>query len=175
MNDFRADQVKEAVKKYYTEYGLREWERLTRHPYRRLEFDTTVYFLKQYLPPKGLVLDAGGGPGRYTIELAKMGYEVILLDLTPKLLDIAREQITKAEVGNKVKEILQGTIDDFSIFDDNMNPSVFRAGFLILARIDGALFTETNGNEPVAFNAFLDQKRLYRTGAALTKSDVGFP
>ncbi len=128
MNIFRADQVKEAVRKYYAKCGLGEWERLASHPYRRLEFDTTMCFLKQYLPPKGLILDAGGGPGRYTIELAKMGYAVILLDLTPELLDIAREQITNAEVGNKVRRVLQGSIDDLSIFDDNTFDAVVCLG-----------------------------------------------
>ncbi|MDH5440279.1 MAG: class I SAM-dependent methyltransferase, partial [Candidatus Bathyarchaeota archaeon] len=47
----------------------------------------------------------GGGPGRYTIELARLGYDVILLDLTPKLLEMAREQIEKANVESKVKQI----------------------------------------------------------------------
>ena len=37
----------------------------------------------------------GGGPGRYTIELAKLGYDVVLLDLTPKLLEIAKRKIKK--------------------------------------------------------------------------------
>lgn len=113
------DRIREAVKKYYVESGLGEWERLTRHPYKRLEFDTTMFFLKQHLPAKGLVLDAGGGPGRYTIELAKLGYDVTLLDLTREMLEIAREQITKAHVDERVKEILEGSIDDLSMFKDN--------------------------------------------------------
>ncbi|MEM3789031.1 MAG: hypothetical protein QXN95_04095, partial [Candidatus Bathyarchaeia archaeon] len=80
----------DAIKEYYSKVGLKEWRRLIRDPYHRLEFDTTMHFLRKYLPPKGLVLDAGGGPGRYTIELAKLGYDVVLLDLTPKLLQIAK-------------------------------------------------------------------------------------
>ncbi|MCW4020039.1 MAG: class I SAM-dependent methyltransferase [Candidatus Bathyarchaeota archaeon] len=77
-----------------------------------------MHFLKQYLPKTGLVLDAGGGPGRYTIELAKLGYDVILLDLTPKMLEIAGKQIKKAKVQDKVKQIVEGSIDDFSMFED---------------------------------------------------------
>jgi len=107
------------VKKHYAEYGLGEWERLSRHPYHRLEFDTTMYFLRKYLPEKGLVLDAGGGPGRYTIELAKSGYDIILLDLTPKLLEIAREQIENAKVENRVKQIIEGSIDELYMFEDD--------------------------------------------------------
>ena len=55
-----------------------------------------IFFFKKYSPRKGLVLDAGGGPGRYTLELARLGYDVVLLDLTPELLGIAKNQIEKA-------------------------------------------------------------------------------
>jgi len=72
------------VKKYYSELDVKEWKRLVRDAYHRLEFDTTMHFFKKHSPPEGLVLDAGGGPGRYVIELAKFGYDVVLLDLTWK-------------------------------------------------------------------------------------------
>jgi len=74
------------IKEYYVENSVSEWKRLVRDPFHRLEFDTTMLFLKKYLPKKGLVLDAGGGPGRYTIELAKLGYDVVLFDFVPGLL-----------------------------------------------------------------------------------------
>ncbi|RLG75862.1 MAG: hypothetical protein DRO23_02750 [Thermoprotei archaeon] len=119
---------KELVRKYYSELGVKEWKRLVKDPYHRLEFDTTMYFLKKYLPKKGLILDAGGGPGRYTIELAKMGYNVVLLDLTPKLLEIARKKIRKARVQSMVKQIIEGSIDDLSMFKDNMFDAVLCLG-----------------------------------------------
>ena len=122
------DQVKELVKKHYSEFGIGEWERLTGHPYHRLEFDTTMHFLKKYLPAKGLVLDAGGGPGRYTVELAKLGYDVVLLDLTPELLEIARVQIEKAGIGDKVKQIIEGSVDNLSMFRDNTFDAVLCLG-----------------------------------------------
>jgi 2-polyprenyl-3-methyl-5-hydroxy-6-metoxy-1,4-benzoquinol methylase len=49
-----------------------------------------MHFLEKYLPRQGLVLDAGGGPGPYTIELAKRGYDVVLFDLSPKCLELAK-------------------------------------------------------------------------------------
>jgi ubiquinone/menaquinone biosynthesis C-methylase UbiE len=110
--------MKELVKKHYSDYGISEWERLSKHAYHTLEHDTTMHFLRKYLPEKGLVLDAGGGPGRYTIDLANLGYDVVLLDLTPKLLEIAREQIEKAGVEDKVEQIIEGSIDDLSMFED---------------------------------------------------------
>lgn len=74
-----------------------------------------MHFFKKHSPFKGLVLDAGGGPGRYAIELAKLGYDVVLLDLTPKLLEIARKQMKKVGVEDRMKRVLQGSIDDLCI------------------------------------------------------------
>lgn len=111
--------TKRLVRKYYSEIGVKEWRRLVRDPYHRLEFETTMHFFKKHSPFEGLVLDAGGGPGRYAIELAKLGYDVVLLDLTPELLEIARKQMKKAGVEDRVKQVLQGSIDDLSVFDSN--------------------------------------------------------
>ena len=90
------------VRDYYTESVRREWRRLVKDAYHGLEFRTTLHFLEEHLPPKGLVLDAGGGPGRYTIELARRGYEVVLLDMTPANLAFARRQIRRARVQDKI-------------------------------------------------------------------------
>jgi SAM-dependent methyltransferase len=121
---------RQQIRSYYAEMREHEWTRLVRDPYHRLEFDTTMHFFKKYSPEKGLVLDAGGGPGRYTMELARLGYNVVLLDLTPELLDIARNQIKRAKVGDRVKQVLQGSIDDLSMFDDNTFDAVMCLGAL---------------------------------------------
>ncbi|RLC37882.1 hypothetical protein DRH29_00505 [candidate division Kazan bacterium] len=107
---------KQLVKKYYTGYVRKEWRRLINSAYYKLEFDTTLYFLKKYLPKKGLILDAGGGPGRYTIELAKQGYNIVLLDLTSANLEFAKRQIKKANLQNRVNDVVDGSITDLSKF-----------------------------------------------------------
>ena len=122
--------IKEIVRKFYTEYGIKEWKRLVKDPYHKLEFDTTMHFLKKHLPRKGLVLDAGGGPGRHTIELAKLEYDVVLLDLTPKLLEIARRMIRREGVEERVKQIIEGSIDDLSVFESNTFDAVMCLGTL---------------------------------------------
>jgi SAM-dependent methyltransferase len=124
------DMSRQQARGYYSEMREEEWRRLVRDPYHRLEFGTTMHFFKKYSPRKGLVLDAGEGPGRYTLELARLGYEVVLLDLTPELLDIARNQIKKARVADRVKQVLQGSIDDLSMFDDNTFDAVICLGAL---------------------------------------------
>jgi len=128
--------TKKLVKKYYTEHGTEEWKRLIKNPHNQLEFDTTIHFIKKYFPKKGLILDAGGGPGRYTIDLAKQGYDVVLLDLTPELLQIAKRKIKKEKVQDKVKNIIEGSIHDLSMFSDNTFDSVICLGGTLSHLVD---------------------------------------
>src|SRR3989338_11490686 len=107
------------IKECYTNNVKREWKRVISDKYHSLEHDTTWRFLNKYLPKKGLILDAGGGPGRYTIELAKKGYDVVLLDYTPANLDFAKRQIKKAKIQKKIKGVIEGSITDLSGFADN--------------------------------------------------------
>lgn len=116
------------TKEFYSKDVNKEWNRLQQDAFHRLEFDTTMKFLKKYLPKKGLILDAGGGPGRYTIELAKMGYEVVLLDFTPKHLELAKIKIKKEKIESKVKEIIEGSIIDLSRFKDKTFDAVICLG-----------------------------------------------
>jgi SAM-dependent methyltransferase len=117
------------VKKYYSEQGAREWRRLVRDPYHKLEFDTTMHFIRRYLPKqKGLVLDAGGGPGRYTIEFGKLGYDVTLFDFSPEMLEIAKSHVERSGVKKRVRKIIQGSIDDLSIFENETFDAVVCLG-----------------------------------------------
>jgi S-adenosylmethionine-dependent methyltransferase len=84
------------VRDYYTTQVLKEWRRLVRDAYHRLEYETTLHFLEQYLPKTGRILDAGSGPGRYTLELARRGYTLSALDLTPANLAFARKRVKQA-------------------------------------------------------------------------------
>ncbi len=102
------------VKQFYRESVHTEWRRLVKNPYRRLELDTTLHYLDKYLPSQGLVLDAGGGPGRYTLELAQRGYEVILLDATQANLDFANRMLKRKGLRSHVHEITCGSIVDLS-------------------------------------------------------------
>jgi len=120
--------MSDRIKEYYDRSVRYEWKRVVQDAYHRLEFETTVRFLKKYLPKKGLILDAGGGPGRYSIEFAKRGYDVVLLDLAPANLEFAKKQIKKAKVQNRVKGIVAGSIVDLSMFPSNMFDAVVCLG-----------------------------------------------
>ena len=139
MEKIGNEEIEKMVKEWYAKNAEYEWQRLVQDPYHQIEFIVTMYFLKKYLPKNGLVLDAGGGPGRYTIELAKKGYDVILLDLVPELLELAKENVRKAGVEQKVKEIIEGSIVDLSMFEDEKFDAVLCLGGVLCHILDNKL------------------------------------
>ncbi len=120
--------MNETVRRWYDAHAEYEWIRLFQDGYHQLEYLITMHFLEKYLPSKGLILDAGGGPGRYTIELAKRGYDIVLLDLSPRCLEIARREVRKAGVEDRVKTIVEGSVVDLSRFKNELFDAVLCLG-----------------------------------------------
>ncbi len=116
------------TRKFYAAGAEREWARLGSGALHALEFETTLDVMKRHLPRRGLILDAGGGPGRYTIEAAKRGYDVVLFDLVKANLDVAAARIRRARVGARVRELVAGSITDLSRFEDGAFDAVLCTG-----------------------------------------------
>jgi ubiquinone/menaquinone biosynthesis C-methylase UbiE len=58
----------------------------------KLENERTREFFKRFLPrPPARILDVGGGPGLHACWLARHGYEVHLIDITPLHVQLAKE------------------------------------------------------------------------------------
>ncbi|MBM4424454.1 MAG: class I SAM-dependent methyltransferase [Chloroflexi bacterium] len=110
------------IERYYDLSSANEWDRLARH---RTEWAITLRALREHLPPPpARVLDCGGGPGRYAIELAKHGYSVTLFDLSRALLSFARTQAHAANATLAGYE--HGTATDLSRFaDDSFDAILF--------------------------------------------------
>jgi ubiquinone/menaquinone biosynthesis C-methylase UbiE len=83
------------IRSYYAAFD--EWGRLDA-PEGTRELTRALEILADKLPPGARVLDLGGGPGRYAIELAKRGHRVVLADLSPELVDVARQRVADAAV-----------------------------------------------------------------------------
>jgi len=63
--------------------------------------------LREFLPeaPRRL-LDIGGGPGRYSIALARLGYSVTLFDLSQGCLELAQQK--SKELGVELSATVRG-------------------------------------------------------------------
>lgn len=120
--------MKDNIRKYYDEHAEEEWTRLTLDAYHRLEFLVTTYYLDKYLPKGGLVLDAGGGPGRYTILLAEKGYDIVLLDLSPRSLEVAKREIRKKGVEDHVRKVVEGSVVSLPEFGNELFDAVLCLG-----------------------------------------------
>lgn len=89
------DAQRAQVRAYYDAHPALEWGRLDRH---RTELAVVLRALDEVLPAQSRVLDVGGGPGRYAIALTRAGHEVVLVDLAPRNLDLARQKAAEAGV-----------------------------------------------------------------------------
>lgn len=101
------------VEGYYDGSPQDEWDRMDRH---LMEFRTTLRAMREFIPPRSAVLDVGGGPGRYSIELAKDGHRVTLLDLSSRNVEMAREKAR--DMGVHIVEFVHGNALDLSRFAD---------------------------------------------------------
>lgn len=112
---------------FYDEYGTAEWDRLEQGIDGRAEFAFTTTEIDAALPDGGRVLDAGGGAGRYAVWLAERGYEVTLLDLSRKQVEIAEAKAAKHGVADRV-DCHRGTVTDLPFDADEFDAALCLGG-----------------------------------------------
>lgn len=62
-------------------------------PSGQLEFIRSIEIIQRYLPkPPAKIIDIGGGCGIYSFYLAKLGYEITLIDAVPYHMDLYSPQ-----------------------------------------------------------------------------------
>lgn len=166
------------VEHSYDATAENEWHRLERH---RVEYGVTMKALEEYLPKApAKIADIGGGPGRYSIELARRGYEVTLVDLSARCLEFARSKA--AEAGVQLARVIHADARDLPMLPDEgfdavllMGPlyhvlehaqrlRVVREGHRIL-RLGGravSTFITRNSNVMVAASRAVDYIEKYR-------------
>lgn len=77
-----------ALAAMHEHYGLGLEEERLDQGHGRLEFERTKEIIRRHLPaPPAVVADIGGGPGRYALWLAELGYEVEHRDLVQLHVD----------------------------------------------------------------------------------------
>jgi SAM-dependent methyltransferase len=126
----------EHAKNYDSDYEEDNW---------RLYDDLTWYFLEPFLPAiepgqegtvnAPLVLDAGGGTGKWSIPLAKRGYRVTCVDISEPMLEQARAK-TKAEELEAVIEFKKGDVRAMPEIENNACDLVLAVGDIISYALD---------------------------------------
>ena len=101
------------VEDHYNSHAKQEWGRFE-DALCKIEFASTLHLIDKYFPGHGSVCDIGGGPGRYTIELARRGYQVTLFDISEEELKLARTQLEQS--GLEAQQIINGDARNLSQF-----------------------------------------------------------
>ena len=80
---------KELLNGFYGKYT--EDTRLDRNRHGQLEYLTTMNYIHRILPEKARIMEIGAGTGRYSIALAKEGYDVTAVELVESNLELLRQ------------------------------------------------------------------------------------
>jgi SAM-dependent methyltransferase len=97
---------------FFDEYGEREWTRFEDGRTPGPSLTIHLRMLEGYVRPGDRVLDAGSGPGRFTLELLRLGAHVTALDISPGQLELLQSRVPDVDA-------VVGDITDLSQFDDD--------------------------------------------------------
>ncbi len=116
------------AEQYDKDYEQFEW---------RLYDDLTWYFLEPYLPPEkpSFILDVGGGTGKWSVKLARLGYKVICGDISDGMLDIAKHKVRLDQLEEQV-EVRKLDVRNLGEFSPNTFDLVLALGDVISYAID---------------------------------------
>lgn len=104
----------EFVNMFYNQ--IDEDARLNRSRQGQLEYVTTMNYIRRLAKEGSRILEIGAGTGRYSIALAKEGYDVTAVELVEHNLDVLK----KNSDGMKNIQSFQGDALDMGRFADNM-------------------------------------------------------
>ena len=151
----------------------------------KVESYVTWEHLKEYLPENkdATILDAGGGTGKWALPLARLGYRVVLCDISKGMLRQAEEKIRKEGLSDKV-EIKEVDITNLP-FGDNTFDFVFCEGGPVsisdsqsviseLGRVlkrEGKVWATVTGRYPLALK---EMRRDSKKAIKLVRSETNF-
>ena len=116
------------IRSFFDDYGEREWERFQADPAAVVSLHLHTRYIQRYIQAGNTVLDAGAGPGRFTIELAKLGAIISVGDISPRQLEINSQKVQNAGFEHAVvkREVLD--ITDLSEYPSQMFDAVIAYG-----------------------------------------------
>ncbi len=107
-------QIREHLNNYYITHD--EDSRLMSQ-HGQVEYITTMKYIRESIQdiinPK--ILEVGAGTGRYSVTLAKQGYDVTAVEFLPCNLEVLKSKLD----GSETITAVEGNILDMSFLDDN--------------------------------------------------------
>ena len=100
----------------YWNAGVRKEKRRERHIEKKVHTDLVWMEIKPYLYSGMKVLDAGGGYGRYSLEIARRGCELTLLDISSAMLREAKNLAQKSGIHSI--RFVEGKVQNLHQFSD---------------------------------------------------------
>ena len=145
-------EIERSSRPFYTEYAW-AFDLIIDRPVRKECAAIADWLIERGVRPGSTVLDAGCGTGRYAIELARRGYVVHGIDLSPDLIAVARAaavpgagavsftvgDLLTPPAGRYDAVLCRGVLND--ILDDDRRDAAM-AGFARALRPDGALILD---------------------------------
>lgn len=132
----------EYTAQFFDTYAEQEWQRHETTWAARTSFAIHCHYLAEFVRPGDRVLDAGAGPGRFTIELAKLGARVHVGDVSEVQLQLNAERVRAAGLEKAIVARDRFDICDLSACpDDQFDAVVCFGGPLsyVMDRADDAM------------------------------------
>lgn len=118
----------ERVRRYYDMLGEDEWTRLTNNVRGRVSLEIHRRFLRRFVAPGSRVLEVGAGPGRFTLELAAIGAQIVVTDLSGVQLALNEARLAGTDAEQRVERRDLLDVCDTSHFADGEFDAVVAFG-----------------------------------------------
>ncbi|TML15364.1 MAG: class I SAM-dependent methyltransferase [Actinobacteria bacterium] len=106
------------VASFYDAYGDQEWTRFDDGRTPRPSLEVHLEHLRRFVKPGDHVLDIGAGPGRFSIELARLGAAVTVADISPGQLALNEARVAAEGLEHRVVERAVADVLDLAQWED---------------------------------------------------------
>lgn len=116
------------IARFFDDFGEQEWSRLEQDAAQRASFHLHRRLLERYVERGHQVLEIGAGPGRFTLELARLGAVVTVTDVSPGQLELNRSRVTCSAAAPAVAEWRVADVTELSAFPEAVFDGVTALG-----------------------------------------------
>jgi len=168
---------------FYDDYGESEWTRFEDGRTPAPSLDVHLDRLRRFVNGGDRVLEVGAGPGRFTIELARLGAQVAVSDLSPGQLELNREHVVAAGLDEHVTERTVADVLDLSRWEDaSFDATVCFGGPLsyVVDRAEQAIaelvrVTRPGGHVLVSVMSLVGRSRTTCRSCSTSSAATGWP